>query len=57
MNVVIHSWSQYAACRVRFLQGGGGGGGRGGGGKLPAGSRSDCVGGKEEVDTNVAGPG
>ena len=34
MNVVIHSWSQYAACRVRFLQrgGGGGGGGEGGGG-------------------------
>ena len=29
MNVVIHSWSQYAACRVRFLQGGGGGGGGG----------------------------
>ena len=29
----------------------------GGGGKLPAGSRSDCVGGKEEVDTNVAGAG
>ena len=54
MNVVIHSWSQYAACRVRFLQGGGGGRGRG---KLPAGSRSDCVGGKEEVDTNVAGAG
>ena len=24
-------------------------------GKLAAGSRSDCVGGKEEVDTNVAG--
>ena len=37
MNVVIHSWSQYAACRVRFLQRGGGGEGGGGSWQLGVG--------------------